>query len=218
MKKSDRRIGVRQYRKSEHPRLRWTPELHEAFVEAVERLGGKDKATPRRILQMMGVKELKISHIKSHLQMYRSVKDGNKFSILVQMRRFRPKREYLKDLNNFSMCSTQGEYESKDSGREFFWKDSNGLRQTMEDTTNNRHQETSACLLSRMSNEEGSSEHNEFHELSLSSTPPMTHSVERGLWLSIDDNVPESSSLQEFVDTPDFQSPGSNNINLDLTI
>lgn len=33
---------VRQYVRSKMPRLRWTPELHLAFVHAVERLGGQD--------------------------------------------------------------------------------------------------------------------------------------------------------------------------------
>ncbi|KAJ7960628.1 Myb family transcription factor [Quillaja saponaria] len=66
--------GVRQYNKSEVPRLRWTPELHQHFVQAVECLGGKHRATPKRILQMMSVKGLKIFHIKSHLQMYRNMK------------------------------------------------------------------------------------------------------------------------------------------------
>lgn len=72
-----RRSEVRRYNKSEVSRLRWTPELHDHFVEAVERLGGKYNATPKRILQMMSVEGLKISHVKSHLQMYRSSKDCN---------------------------------------------------------------------------------------------------------------------------------------------
>ncbi|CAN6193619.1 unnamed protein product [Urochloa humidicola] len=66
------RKGVRQYNRSEAPRMRWTEELHRQFVEAVECLGGQDEATPKRILQLMGVKGVSISHIKSHLQMYRS--------------------------------------------------------------------------------------------------------------------------------------------------
>jgi hypothetical protein len=34
--------SVRQYNRSKHPRLRWTPDLHMAFVHAVERLGGQE--------------------------------------------------------------------------------------------------------------------------------------------------------------------------------
>jgi len=33
---------VRQYNRSKLPRLRWTPNLHMAFVHAVERLGGQE--------------------------------------------------------------------------------------------------------------------------------------------------------------------------------
>ncbi|XP_042380580.1 two-component response regulator-like APRR2 isoform X1 [Zingiber officinale] len=70
-----RRItGVRQYVRSKNPRLRWTPDLHLCFVRAVERLGGKARATPKLVLQLMNVKGLSIAHIKSHLQMYRSQK------------------------------------------------------------------------------------------------------------------------------------------------
>ncbi|XP_060186597.1 putative Myb family transcription factor At1g14600 [Lycium barbarum] len=66
--------GVRQYIRSKVPRLRWTPDLHHCFVHAIENLGGQDKATPKLVLQMMDVRGLTISHVKSHLQMYRSMK------------------------------------------------------------------------------------------------------------------------------------------------
>ncbi|XP_042397264.1 putative Myb family transcription factor At1g14600 isoform X1 [Zingiber officinale] len=71
--------AVRQYTRSKLPRLKWTPDLHHLFVNAIQRLGGQDsthrsQATPKLVLQLMDVRGLTISHVKSHLQMYRSLR------------------------------------------------------------------------------------------------------------------------------------------------
>ncbi|OVA09455.1 SANT/Myb domain [Macleaya cordata] len=66
--------SVRPYVRSKVPRLRWTPDLHDVFLHAVHRLGGEEKATPKLVLETMDVRGLTISHVKSHLQMYRSMK------------------------------------------------------------------------------------------------------------------------------------------------
>lgn len=63
-------------------RLRWTPTLHAAFLDAVARLGGADAATPATIWRVMcsaasggGGAEagahLSLTHLKSHLQKHR---------------------------------------------------------------------------------------------------------------------------------------------------
>ncbi|PIN22368.1 hypothetical protein CDL12_04907 [Handroanthus impetiginosus] len=60
--------GVRPYIRSKVPRLKWTHDLHQCFISAVDRLGGEDRATPKMVLELMNVKGLTITH------MYRSMK------------------------------------------------------------------------------------------------------------------------------------------------
>ncbi|GAA0150432.1 DNA-binding transcription factor [Lithospermum erythrorhizon] len=61
-------------------RLKWTPELHQRFIDAINQLGGADRATPKSIMRIMGIHGLTLYHLKSHLQKYRLGKSQNSMS------------------------------------------------------------------------------------------------------------------------------------------
>ncbi|KAK4752632.1 hypothetical protein SAY87_021430 [Trapa incisa] len=65
-------------RSARAPRIRWTTSLHARFVHAVELLGGHERATPKSVLELMDVKDLTLAQVKSHLQMYRTLKNSDK--------------------------------------------------------------------------------------------------------------------------------------------
>ncbi|XP_061984153.1 protein PHR1-LIKE 3-like [Populus nigra] len=100
---------VRPYVRSKMPRLRWTPDLHHCFVHAVERLGGEDRATPKMVLQIMDVEDLTISHVKSHLQMYRSMKHERMIQEAAMEAKKNDKEPRMHHSNYFSptMCCQQ---------------------------------------------------------------------------------------------------------------
>ncbi|XP_020886266.1 transcription repressor KAN1 [Arabidopsis lyrata subsp. lyrata] len=68
------------YTSDEKARLRWSRDLHDCFVTAVEKLGGPDKATPKSVKETMEVEGIALHHVKSHLQKFRlgkcNIRDG----------------------------------------------------------------------------------------------------------------------------------------------
>merc|ERR1739847_129870 len=65
------------------PRLIWTRQLHERFVEAVNKMG-VDQAVPKAIMQSMNVKGITRENVASHLQKYRAQLKKNKLNAQAQ--------------------------------------------------------------------------------------------------------------------------------------
>ncbi|CAN8280320.1 unnamed protein product [Cochlearia groenlandica] len=60
---------------SKKPRMTWTPQLHQCFERAVDRIGSIEKAVPKQILRYMqeemNIEGLTRNNVASHLQKYR---------------------------------------------------------------------------------------------------------------------------------------------------
>nr|XP_051212591.1 two-component response regulator ORR25-like [Lolium perenne] len=70
-KRTDREVSSRSVRTTrKKPRVSWTGDLHNRFLEVVNRLG-LDRAVPKAILEMMNVHNLSRESVSSHLQKYR---------------------------------------------------------------------------------------------------------------------------------------------------
>ncbi|GMG99972.1 hypothetical protein Nepgr_001812 [Nepenthes gracilis] len=74
---SEVKISVKKKKR----RIRWGKELHGKFVEAVNLLGGVDKAVPKEILESMNVREVTRESVASHLQKYRNASKKQKLGV-----------------------------------------------------------------------------------------------------------------------------------------
>ncbi|KAM7492145.1 hypothetical protein LguiA_035066 [Lonicera macranthoides] len=220
MKISERIKERRRYNKSELPRLRWTPELHHHFTEAVEQLGGKYKATPKRILEMMCVRGLEISHVKSHLQTYRSMKHHATMNIVLPTKYMQEERVDLNGLEIFAFCSATRrqqmglraeQQEEKQNENSLFSMERSEIIQMRENSYAYENQSVDDSTSSEKPKElEDFVVANEIRDVSGS------NERERKLWPSNDNETFQSGAEAKFSIFSQIPSTGNNSINLDL--
>ncbi|KAK1436305.1 hypothetical protein QVD17_02084 [Tagetes erecta] len=96
------------------PRMRWTTTLHARFVHAVDLLGGHERATPKSVLELMDVKDITLAHVKSHLQMYRTIKTTDSRATTSDVHESRLSRDIcndiLFDIRNSKRMNSSAEY------------------------------------------------------------------------------------------------------------
>ncbi|KAM3320882.1 myb family transcription factor MPH1 [Capsicum chacoense] len=201
MKKSKKMREVRKYNKSLAPRLRWSPQLHDLFIQSVKNLGGGNKATPKRIMQMMAIKGLKISHVKSHLQMYRNMRAHPSLHVVMPDFNLSSSLHVSKKLRENTSKSSK----EKESGSQ------NG-----ENIPYNDYQEAEGSTISGMTKvEEEEDNAGEIYEL-----PKADYDCEKGInvWPNLDDYQKYSNfnngSSRFFYSTRET----STYINLDLSL
>ncbi|XP_075483389.1 uncharacterized protein LOC142523462 [Primulina tabacum] len=69
----DDKNDIEDERLNKKPRMSWTDELRLQFEKAIKILG-EEKARPKEILKLMGVSNVTLRHVSSHLQKYREKK------------------------------------------------------------------------------------------------------------------------------------------------
>ncbi|KAL0428940.1 UNVERIFIED_CONTAM: Two-component response regulator ORR22 [Sesamum radiatum] len=70
-RKNEKRAGSKDESPiAKKPRVVWTTEMHQKFLEAIE-LIGHEKAVPKKIVEVMGIPGLTRENVASHLQKYR---------------------------------------------------------------------------------------------------------------------------------------------------